>query len=225
MDQNPPGSGASSVQSRRRVLRTAAALVTMAVAAAADSQVARASRGWCRSDPLILIEGVVVDIFCTAPPAVLLQASGPTEIVVSLPVGVKPTLVLAGVGFGRGENVRFEETERLQRSDTAIPLEVAVYVPARKSLAIGVEFARNLVGILEPVRAEGATNQWITLATQLPIDTLLAAPLGPPSPGDSGLGSLLSGNTRLVSQSSGKKRRRTRDGRSHPRRNRKRKRH
>jgi hypothetical protein len=36
-----------------------------------------------------------------------------------------------------------------------------------------VVFARNLVGILDPTRAEGVTNQWITLGKRLPIATLL----------------------------------------------------
>jgi hypothetical protein len=134
---------------------------------------AEASRGWCRSDPFILIEGVVVDIFCTAPLSALLHVTGPTEIVVAVPVGVSPELVLAGVGFGRGELVRFEERHRLQQSAEGLEVEVEVYVPASSELPIGVELARNLVGILDPVVAEGVTNEWITLGKRLPIATLL----------------------------------------------------
>ena len=52
-------------------------------------------------------------------------------------------------------------------------LEVAVYVPAKEDLAIGVEFAPRVVGILSPARADGFANQWITLATQLSTDGLL----------------------------------------------------
>jgi hypothetical protein len=134
---------------------------------------AERSSGWCRSDPLILIEGVVVDIFCTAPLTAPLYVTGPTEIVVSVPVGVQPTLVLAGVGFGRGEIVRFEERNRLQQSAEGLEVEVEVYVPASSELPIGVELARNLVGILDPTVAEGVTNQWISLGKRLPIATLL----------------------------------------------------
>ena len=132
-----------------------------------------ASRGWCRSDPFILIEGVVVDIFCTAPVTAPLYVTGPTEIVVSVPVGVSPALVVAGVGFGRGELVRFEELQRLKQSAEGLQVEVEVYVPASSEFPIGVEFARNLVGILDPVRAEGITNEWINLGKRLPIATLL----------------------------------------------------
>jgi hypothetical protein len=135
---------------------------------------AEASRGWCRSDPFIAIEGAVVDIFCTAPLEAPWYVTGPTEIVVSVPVGVSAALVVAGVGFGRGEVVHFEEKSRLKQLADGIELEVGVYVPANRELPIGVEFARNLVGILTPTTAEGVTNQWITLPKRLPVETLLA---------------------------------------------------
>ena len=82
-------------------------------------------------------------------------------------------LVLAGVGFGRGEIVRFEERNRLQQSAEGLEVEVEVYVPASRELPIGVELARNLVGILDPTVAEGVTNEWISLGKRLPIATLL----------------------------------------------------
>ena len=135
---------------------------------------AEASRGWCRSDPFIAIDGVIIDIFCTAPLEAPLSVTGPTEIVVSVPVGVSASLVVAGVGFGRGEVVRFEEANRLKQLADGLELEVGVYVPASRELPIGVELARNLVGILTPTTAEGVTNQWITLPKRLPIETLLA---------------------------------------------------
>ena len=137
---------------------------------------AEASRGWCRSDPFIVIEGAVVDIFCTAPLEAPWSVTGPTEIVVSVPVGVSAALVVKGVGFGRGEVVHFEEKSRLKQLADGIELEVGVYVPANRELPIGVEFARNLVGILTPTTAEGVTNQWITLPKRLPVETLLQEP-------------------------------------------------
>ena len=170
MDPTPPNPEAAA-RSRRRVLQSA--FVVALGAATIDVQAALAGRGWCRSDPLITIEGVPADIFCTARLTAPLSVNGPTEIVVSVPVGVSTALVLAGLGFGRGEKVRFEETDRLQRSASSVDLEVAVYVPAKEDLAIGVEFAPRIVGILSPARADGFANQWITLATQLSTDGLL----------------------------------------------------
>jgi hypothetical protein len=147
------------------VLQTTAALAAMT--AVGDHQLAQAGRGWCRSDPLITIEDVLVDIFCTAPLTAPLRVTGPTEIVVRVPVGVKTALILAGPGFGRGERLRFEKRRRLKRSAKGLQVQVAVYVPADRKLRIGVEFAPRLVGILNPVRAKGVTNEWIILTTHL----------------------------------------------------------
>jgi hypothetical protein len=171
MDESEPGIGASVAKSRRRVLQTAAVLASMAVVG--DRRTSLAGRGWCRSDPLVSIDGVLADIFCTGHLTTPLQVTGPTEIVVSVPVGVPTALVLAGIGFGRGELVRFEETNRLKQSDSAVAVEVAVYVPAMDDLEIGVEFAPHIIGILNSARAEGLANEWITLATELETDKLL----------------------------------------------------
>jgi hypothetical protein len=199
MDESEPGIGASVAKSRRHVLQSAVALASMA--AVGDGQLARAGRGWCRSDPFIAVDGVVVDIFCTAPLEALSSVTGPTEIVVSVPVGVSAALVVVGVGFGRGEVVHFDEKHRLKQSADGVELEVGVYVPADRELPIGVELARNLVGILTPTTADGITNEWITLPKRLPVASLLAQ------------------------QSSGQTARHGRDKRAHPRRGGKRKRH
>lgn len=128
---------------------------------------ADAGRGWCRSDPLLLIDGILVDIFCTAPLSVLWQATGPTQIDVTVPDGVKATLVLAGIGFGRGERLRFANSKDLERTEDSIEVRVEVLVPARENLPIGVEFAPRILGILNPARAEGFANSIITLTTKL----------------------------------------------------------
>lgn len=170
MDRTPPNPEAAAL-SRRRVLQTAVAVASGA--ATGDHQTTLAGRGWCRSDPLITIQGVPADIFCTASFKALVRVTGPTQIVVSVPVGVSTALLLAGPGFGRGEHLRFEESDRLQQSGSTVELEVAVHVPASEDLAIGVEFAPRVVGLLAPARAEGFANQWITLFTQLATDGLL----------------------------------------------------
>jgi hypothetical protein len=164
---------------RRRVIQSAVALTALAVAG--GNQRARAGRGWCRSDPVIIIDNVLADVFCTAPLTAPLSITGPTEIVISVPVGVKTLLVLAGPGFGRGERVRFAETNRLRQSRSAVEVEIAVYIPADERMDIGVEFAPRIVGILNPERAEGATNEWVTLKTTLTTGSLLLPQPAEPS--------------------------------------------
>ena len=124
-----------------------------------------AIRGWCRSDPLIAINGDLADIFCTAPLTAPLYVTGPTEIVVTVPRGVRAKLILAGPGFGQGEEVRFDESRKLKETESGIEVNVAVWVPARNEMEIGVEFAPRIIGILNPDRAQGTVNEWIRLGT------------------------------------------------------------
>jgi len=170
MDQTPPNPEVAAL-SRRRVLQSA---VVMALGAAtANFQPSLAGRGWCRSDPLVLIGGILVDIFCTAHLTTMLRVTGPTQIVITTSPGVPASLVLGGIGFGRGEKVSFEQSDQLLKVGSVVDVEVEVYVPAPDGLEIGVEFAPRILGILNPVRADGLSNQWITLNTQLSTDGLL----------------------------------------------------
>jgi hypothetical protein len=116
---------------------------------------------------------VLVDIFCTAPLTAPLHVTGPTEIVIRVPPDVKSALILAGIGFGRGELVRFEAEDRLTQTAEGVEVQIDVYVPADRELPIGLEAAPRILGILDPARAEGATNEWISFATHVPIATEL----------------------------------------------------
>lgn len=134
----------------------------------ATSSPAGAGAGWCRSDPIMLIQGNIVDIFVTGPLLAPLQVTGPNQIVVRTPPGIDSTLLLAGPGFGRGEKVTTETAHHLKVHDDEFEVEVRVYVPARSNIDIGVEFAPNILGILAPDTAEGKANKWVTLRTTLP---------------------------------------------------------
>lgn len=147
---------------RRHILLSAAAL---AAGIAGPPRPAEAARGWCRTDPLILIDGELADIFCTAPLSMLLQATGPTEYVVTLPRGVDGKLLLAGPGFLKGETLEFRHSRKLKKTKSGIEIKVAVRVPAKEDLPIGLEFAPRILGILNPDRAEGFANSWVSLRT------------------------------------------------------------
>lgn len=149
---------------RRTALRSALALA--AAPFAVGSRSARAGRGWCRSDPLISINGELADIFVDAWLDAPLDVTGPTEIVVAVPRGVRAALVLAGPGFGKGENVRFVRSRKLKKKKSGIQIGVSVFVPAVEEGPVGVEFAPRVVGILDPVRAEGTANRWVALSAR-----------------------------------------------------------
>jgi len=152
---------------RRAALRTLGASA-LAVPAALGLRNADAARAWCRTDPLVLIDGTIVDIFVLGPLTAPLKVTGPTEVVVTVPVGVSASLVLMDLGFGRGEVVSFAESAEPTKDDRGIQVKVDVRVPARdKSMPVRVEFAPRIIGILWPTSAEGTANRWISLTAWL----------------------------------------------------------
>jgi hypothetical protein len=152
--------------------RIAAAVVAAQAIAVLASSVAvpdaEAYRQWCRSDPVVVIDGAVADVFIAAPVEVLTEVTGPTQIVVTVPVEVDQTLAIPTSGFGQGEQVTFEASHRVQVTDGQIQVRIAVYVPASDdALPVQVEFSPRVVGLLSPATAEGTANTWIRLGTGL----------------------------------------------------------
>jgi hypothetical protein len=150
-----------------RQLFASIAIVCLALAIAAP-QGATAGIGWCKSDPIVLIDGELADIFVSAPLHAPLVVTGPTQIVITLPVGIDGTVVLTDLGFGRGEQVRFVSSHALQVRESGIPVRIAVYVPATdESMPIEVEMAAGVLGLLIPERVSGTANTWTILAVTI----------------------------------------------------------
>lgn len=149
---------------RRLVTALTLALLALTIAIAPVS----AGHGWCRTDPIVLIDGRIVDIFITGPLDAPLKVTGPNQVVIRTPPDVNSYLVLKDLGFGRGEIVSFETTPQLERTEQGIEVEVAVYVPASDtSMFVGVEFAPNVLGLLNPSTVEGTANEWVVLEAVL----------------------------------------------------------
>ena len=125
---------------------------------------ASAGVGWCRTDPVVVIDGHPADIFISARFDDLSKVTGPTEVVVSTPVGIDGELAIATAGFGYGEKVTFEESPSLTATSEGFELRIKVRVPALDdAMPIRVEFAPRVVGVLQPDEAEGHANEWISL--------------------------------------------------------------
>jgi hypothetical protein len=130
---------------------------------------ASAGRAWCRTDPIVLIEGRLASILVSAPLlTAVLTVNGPTQIVVYMPDDVKGQLHISDLGFLRGVKFAFRSDPALRWTEEGIELRIEVYVPGRdSSMPVMVEFAPGLLGLLAPDRATGTANQWITLNTIL----------------------------------------------------------
>ncbi len=143
--------------------------------ALAPRQVA-ASRGWCRVDPVVRIDGRLAEILVAVKFVDIYRMNGPTEIVVTVPKGVDAKLVTPGIwqtrrgdvsgpGFGHGEITRFAESRKLKRTRDGVQMEISVLVPSRKTHRVRVEFGRPGRVLLDPKTAKGTTNKWVTLRT------------------------------------------------------------
>jgi hypothetical protein len=128
---------------------------------------ASAGRGWCRSDPVLLIDGVLADLFSSAPLDDVPNVTGPTQIVVTTPNDVTISLAVPGLGFLHGEQVRFERSRKLDERPDGIELKIALLVPASEDFPVRVDFAPRVVGMLHPQSADGRANDWIQFQTKL----------------------------------------------------------
>jgi hypothetical protein len=149
---------------RRSVLRTVIAVV-LALSVTAH---ASASVGWCRSDPVVVVNLTLADVFTSAQIEDLGKVTGATRIVIVTPTNVFATLATPGIGFGYGEFVTFEDSPSLRQTFSGIEVIVKVYVPATDSaMPIEVYFAPRVVGLLSPMSAEGHANSWIILRSTM----------------------------------------------------------
>ena len=124
--------------------------------------------GWCRDDPVVVVDGQIANLYVSAQFEDLPEVTGPTEIVISTPVGVDLALAVEGPGFGYGEHVSFVESKSLQVTSKGIEVRIKVRVPARSdAMPIRVEFAPQVVGTLQPATTEGTANEWVALRTLL----------------------------------------------------------
>src|SRR5215207_4181515 len=117
----------------RRPAKFLSTLVMVVLALALTSSGVFAGRTWCRTDPVVMIGGELADMFVAGPLTAPLQVTGPTRVNIIVPTGVDAWLVLADLGFGRGEVVTFQESADLQVTEQGIEVRVQVYVPATSS--------------------------------------------------------------------------------------------
>jgi hypothetical protein len=156
--------GVHGIRRRSVIWALACSILTLVLAVPGTS----AGVGWCRDDPVVVIDGQIADIFVSAQFEDVPEVTGATEIVVSTPVGVDVALAVAGPGFGHGEHVSFTESRSLKVTAEGIEVRIKVWVPARSdTMPIRVEFASHVVGVLQPAATEGNANEWITLRSRL----------------------------------------------------------
>ena len=164
-NEQAPGRRARRIPAQSRLL-VVVTMVTLAFIVMAPG--ASAARAWCRTDPIVVIDGTLADVFVSGPLLAPLKVTGPTKLIITVPEGVTTRMILTDLGFLRGYDYKLKQSSDLQKTSEGIEVRVDVYVPARdSSMPIKVEFAPRLLGLLWTDSAEGTANQWITLNTVL----------------------------------------------------------
>ena len=117
--------------SRRALVRLGALMLPLAVAAS-GIRPAGARIGWCRRDPILEIDGILVriDVFSTKRILDLDVVEGPTKLRVTVPKGASYKTLKKDEGFGKGWDIKFDHAERL-RDEVGIAIEVEVFVPTQ----------------------------------------------------------------------------------------------
>ncbi len=128
---------------------------------------AGATYEWCKTDPIVRIDGQIADIVLLSHRQMHSAATGPARLVVTVPTGVAAELVATDRGFGgHGYDVRFAESADLRNAAGTLQVRVEAYAPASDdALPLRVKFAPRGTGRLSPGSAEGTANAWVVLAT------------------------------------------------------------
>ena len=155
---------ATRTQLKGGIRSVAAALVLALTLLAVFSPNASAGIHWCRTDPAVSINGQTVNIFVASTEEIYQQATGPTNVVVSVPVGVSAQLLWTDPGFGYGETVTIVESSRLHVTASGVQIMVSAFVPATGSLPVLVEIVPANAGVVT-ASAQGATNAQVRVST------------------------------------------------------------
>jgi hypothetical protein len=151
--------------SRRRLLRIAGGVDLAAVPALSLANEASAGRSWCRWDPVLKIDGQVVDLRIGSPTDMNDAATGPTIIDVQVPSGSRAYVIATDQGFGRnGYDIDIRTSDRLSRSYRSTEVKISVFQPSDIDLPVTVYFSPRSTGRLsEASDRSGRSNEWIVL--------------------------------------------------------------
>jgi hypothetical protein len=153
----------------RLLIATVASFILISATGAPE---ASAARGWCRFDPVIMVDGQLADVFVGSTLEMLLTATGPVKIEVTIPTGSTGFVVLTDLGFLKGYSIVFKQSSSLVRTSRHTQVQVRVYAPAKSStLPVTVTFAprslsSSLLDILIGTSVDGHANEWVSLTTR-----------------------------------------------------------
>ena len=141
----------------RRIVVCIAVLTIVAFATPAHAGIA-----WCRGDPVVLLNGTVVDISVGIPVEYVLLVNGPVAYTIQTPPPVTRAVLVGDVGYGHGSTILFTDGAGAVK-DTAFPVRIDVVIPIDEShLApdevVPVELTVHAANAA-PVTAQGTSDR------------------------------------------------------------------
>src|SRR5688500_10312127 len=134
---------------KRRRATPLALLALLTVFLIAGTQNASAGRTWCYRDPVLSVDGLILNVLVAGEKAVIDATTEPVAVVVRVPAGVAVEQLGADDGFGEGYDVAVEHVAWLVEGEQHIQVEVDVYVPAgKKKLDVKVELGQGNSGVV-----------------------------------------------------------------------------
>lgn len=148
---------------RTRLLSVAVGMLALLLVASPAS----AGRVWCSRDPVIKVNGQVVDALVSSYADMTSSATGPIQFVVTVPSGVSASVIASDNGFGYGYSISVKTSSTLKATATSIPIQVQAYAPAKdRTLPVKVDIKPRSKGLVTAATAQGAANSWVTARTR-----------------------------------------------------------
>ena len=129
---------------------------------------ASAALAWCKSDPVVTLNGAVVDVSVAIPLEYVPLVNGPVQYEIQTPMSTKRQVIVNDVGYnGHGSKVIFKDGNGIVQ-DGQIPTTVRVHIPIDKGrLAPGEVVPAELSVIADDVTilVQQGTSSQVTVDT------------------------------------------------------------
>ena len=147
---------------RMRIVSVVLGLFAVLFSATAAS----AGHVWCARDPVIKVNGQVVDVLVSSYTEMNASASGPVELVITVPSGATVNVLATDTGFGFGYTVTLKTSSALSATATSTQLRVEVYAPSNDgTLPVKIDVKPRSVGLVRATTTQGLANAWVTAQT------------------------------------------------------------
>lgn len=120
---------------------------------------------WCRTDPVVEVNGFRANVYVSTESSYLSTVNGPVRLDVHVPVGATARLIQTDSGFGQGYTIRFIEDARLHSGKGFVEMIASVYVGSSSSnMPVKVDIVP-----VDPAKCgvskRSTANQWIATGT------------------------------------------------------------